>query len=66
MFIYGIAVKSGFHISGKRVFMMRFVTYKDKLPKCWKNRKKTIKKLMKSPKWNGILESRPVSNITWA
>lgn len=51
MFIFRISVKSGFHTSGKRVFILRFLTYKDKISKSWKKRIRTIRNLMKSAKW---------------
>jgi hypothetical protein len=61
MFTRGIAIKSGFHISGKRIFIMRFVTYGDHIPKSWRKRSRLLKKLMKSAIWKEI-ESRVRNN----
>lgn len=58
MYIYGIVVNSGFHLSGNRVLIMRHVTVKDKLTQSWKKRSKFIKRLMKTDKWKEMTKSR--------
>jgi hypothetical protein len=62
MLVHGIIIKNAFHISGKRVFIMRFATYRDKMPDYWKKRSKFLKKLMKSIMWKYMIESRNVDN----
>lgn len=64
MFTRGIVIKSGFHISGKRIFTARFVTYRDDIPKSWRKRSRFLKKLMKSTMWKEMIESRTKNDVT--
>ena len=56
MFTNGIVINSGTHSSGKRVFTMRMASYKDKMPKYWKKRARSLKKLMKSNVWRKMVD----------
>ncbi len=58
MYIYGIVVNSGFHLSGNRVLIMRHVTIKDRLIPSWKKRSRFIKRLMKTDKWKELTNSK--------
>ena len=58
MTTHRIVMTCGFHISGKRVLIMRFMTYKDRIPKCWKKRSRFLKRLMKSDVWKERVESK--------
>lgn len=63
MFTRGIVIKSGFHTSGERIFIMRFVAYRDSVPKSWRKRSRFLKKLMKSATWKEMIESRVETKI---
>lgn len=56
MLTNGIVINSGTHSSGKRVFTMRMASYRDKMPKYWKKRARSLKKLMKSDVWRNMIE----------
>lgn len=58
MMVYGIVIKSGDHTSGKKLFLMRHATYRDKMPEYWKKRSKFLKRLMKSDMWKEMTGSR--------
>lgn len=58
LLVNGVVIKNGVDYSGKKLFIMKMATYKDKMPKYWKKRSKFFKQLMKSKEWSIILKNR--------
>lgn len=56
LLVSGIVVQNGFNNSGKKLFVMRDATYRDKMPKYWKSRAKLFKQLIKSNEWKILLK----------
>lgn len=56
LLVSGIVVQNGFNNSGKKLFVMRDATYRDKMPKYWKSRAKLFKRLIKSDEWKILLK----------
>ena len=56
LLVSGIVVQNGFNNSGKKLFVMRDATYRDKMPKYWKSRAKLFKRLIKSNEWKILLK----------
>lgn len=56
LLVNGIVVQNGVNNSGKKLFIMRDATYRDKIPKYWKSRAKLFKQLIKSNEWKILLK----------
>lgn len=56
MLVNGIVVQNGFNDSGKKLFVMKDATYRDRMPKYWKSRAKLFKRLIKSDEWKILLK----------
>lgn len=56
LLVNGIVLKNGTD-SGKKTFIMRMATYKDRVPKYWRKRSKLFKQLVKSEEWGIMLRN---------